>query len=222
MDNEAISVVLEGAGRLGVELTPPTAGRLVQLADELLRWNARVNLTAITAEREVLEKHLLDSLAVLPDLGDARSLLDLGAGAGFPGLPLKIARPELEVTLADSVGKKVAFMKHAIGHLRLLPAARAVQVRAEGRPGAEGLPVVDAVVSRALMELPAWLTLATPYVRAGGRILAMLGRAPERPEAQALGASRGLALVELRSYALPLSGDPRAVAVYEKTAEQRG
>ncbi|MFZ5471489.1 MAG: 16S rRNA (guanine(527)-N(7))-methyltransferase RsmG [Myxococcota bacterium] len=214
MDNQQTQALEAGARALGVELPFGAARRLLQLQQELLRWNAKVNLTALTEPKEVMEKHLLDSLAALVDLGPARTVLDVGAGGGFPGLPWKIVRAELEVTLVDAVAKKVGFLKHAIAQLGLSPGARALHRRLGGDPAGEGLPLFEAVVSRALMELPAWLLLAAPYVAPGGRVLAMLGRAPPESEAVAWGEAAGLELLSLRRYALPWSQAPRAVAVY--------
>ena len=106
-------------------------------------------------------------------------------------------------------------MKHAIAALGLAPRVKAVQARAAGQPDAEGLPRVEAVISRALMDVGPWLALAKTYLQPGGRVLAMLGQAPDEASLQALAAGQGMALVSLRRYALPLSGDPRAVAVFK-------
>ena len=97
---------------LGLEVSLETVSRLEQLVDELLRWNRRRNLTAITSHQEVLEKLLVDSLALLPFLRCPGRLLDLGSGAGFPALPLKITCPALEVVSVDAAAKKIAFQRH--------------------------------------------------------------------------------------------------------------
>ncbi len=215
MDDTASAELLrQGAERLGLALDGPVVDRLVTLVSELRRWNERVSLTAITRPEEVIEKHVLDSLAVLPELAGARSLVDVGSGAGFPGLPLKVARSDLEVAMVDAVGKKVAFIRHAISRLGLA-GARAVHARAEGRPEAEGVPRADAAVSRALMEPERWLPLAARYLLPGGRVLAMLGRAPAEKELERTGRKSGLELTGLRRYALPFSGAPRAVARFD-------
>ena len=205
----------EGAQALGLTLPAGLEGPLFQLMGELLKWNAKVNLTAITAPEEVLEKHFLDSLAVLPEVAGAASLMDLGAGAGFPGLPLKLAQPSLAVTLVDAVGKKVAFIKAAAGALRLSE-VRGVHARAEGHPETEGLPRAELLIARAFRDLPDWLDLAPAYVAPGGRVVAMLGKnASDAELAQAAGA-RGLRVVSARAYRLPFSGAERQVAVFAK------
>ena len=203
----------EGASRLEVTLPDGIDERFWHLMEELLRWNARVNLTAITEPEEVLEKHFLDSLAVLPEVGEATSLLDLGAGAGLPGIPLRLARPGLEVTLVDAVAKKVGFMKHAIAALGLAPGARAVHTRAEGHPEAEGLPRTEVVISRALMDFAAWARLGRAYLAPGGRLVAMLGQPLEHSQAEALCAENALRLVSAREYQLPFSHASRQVLV---------
>ncbi len=201
----------EGLSQMGLKLAPEP---LLAFATELLKWNQKVNLTAITAPREVVDKHLLDSLAVLPEIGEARSLLDLGAGAGFPGVPLALARPDLEVTLVESIAKKVGFMKHAIALLKLSPRVKATQGRAGGDPMAERLPRVECVISRALMDVGPWLKLAAPYLQPGGKVLAMLGQAPTEGMLSDAAKAAGLSFTGVRHYRLPLSGDPRAVAVF--------
>lgn len=214
MDNKGdLQALIDGAAALSVHLSNEVAVKFLALRSELLRWNQRINLTSIIDPVEVLEKHFLDSLAPLPELEGASSLLDLGAGAGFPGLPLKLARPGLNVTLVDSVGKKVAFIKQMIGQLGLT-GARAVQGRAAGDAEAEGLPLSEAVIARALMDVGPWLSLGSRYLAPGGRLVAMLGPAPERGGLEELAAAQGRRLVSLREYALPWSKAPRSLAVF--------
>jgi 16S rRNA (guanine527-N7)-methyltransferase len=203
----------QGCRTLGVGLGEDVPPKLFRLMNELLKWNAKVNLTAITAPEEVLEKHFLDSLAVLPEMEGAASLLDLGAGAGFPGLPLKIARADLSVTLVDSVGKKAGFLKAAIAALGLKD-ARGLHARAEGKPESEGIPRAEVLIARAFMDLPDWLNLAPAYVLPGGRVVAMLGKAQPESELQARAAERNLRLVSSRQYRLPFSGAERQIAVF--------
>ena len=162
--------LIDGAARLGVPLAPAAAGRLLRLLDELERWNRSFNLTAITDRREMLTHHLLDSLSVLPFVQGAR-VIDVGTGAGFPGLPLAIADPGRHYTLLDSAGKKVRFVSHACRVLGLAN-VEPVHARAEAwRPDA----AFDTVVARAFAPLPRLVAQVAPLCRPDTRVVAMKG-----------------------------------------------
>ena len=143
---------------------------------ELVEWNRAVNLTAITAPDEVTTKHFLDSLSVARVISDEAlaggSLVDVGSGAGFPGLPLKIAWPGMEVTLVESVSKKTAFLRHVVDALRL----KGVEVetgRAETLAHDERLrESFDVVVSRAVAHMAALAELTLPFCKPGGIVVA--------------------------------------------------
>src|SRR5512139_2231624 len=184
---------------------PPEALPLLErFADRLLAWNRKVNLTRITAPAEVAEKHLVDALLLLPALAGARTLLDVGSGAGIPGVPLACARRDLQVTCCDSVAKKVAFVKAVAVELGV--DARGVAVRAEGDPAGEKLPLADAVVSRALGDPAAWVPLGARYLAAGGVLVAMLGREADRGRLEEIGRASGLVLRGFDAFVLPASG----------------
>ncbi len=215
MENtEDLALLREGCEALGVTVSDEALTDLLRFRGELLKWNDRVNLTSITQTREVLEKHLLDSLAVLPEVEGAGSLLDVGAGGGFPGIPLKLARRELDVTLVDTVGKKVVFMKNAIARLGLGGGARAVQARVEGSPDREGLKKVDLVISRAFTDVERWVPLAVRYRNEGGRVVAMLGQQADPERVERAAAEAGVRLISERTYRLPWSGAERAALVF--------
>lgn len=162
------------AAQLGVTLTEPDASRLLILLDELDRWNRTYNLTAIKAADRITH-HLLDSLAVQPDLqGD--SILDVGTGAGFPGLPLAVVNPRRRFTLLDSNGKKVRFVAHA-GRTLGLPNVEAVQARVESYAPAAPF---DTVVARAFAALPELLDAVSASCGPSTRVLAMKGKWPSR------------------------------------------
>jgi 16S rRNA (guanine527-N7)-methyltransferase len=218
VDKTARTAFETGAAKLGLDLVPGTFGALEIWADELLKWNARVNLTAITAPLEIVEKHLLDSLAVLPEVAGATTLLDLGAGAGLPGIPLAVALPDISVTLVDAVNKKVAFIKHVVVKLGLAKRVRAVHLRAAGAPASEGLALAEVVIARALMDVEQWVPFALPYLAPGGRLVAMLARPPSREVLEQLAGKHRMRVASLRSFTLPSSGDPRAVAVFAAAA----
>jgi 16S rRNA (guanine527-N7)-methyltransferase len=200
----------EGARALGIALPEGARERLERYADRLLAWNRKVNLTAITDPAELAEKHLVDSLALAPDAAGAATLLDVGSGAGLPGIPLAVALPGLSVTCCDRVAKKVAFVKAVSAELDL--PVRGVAARAEGNPEREGLPRADVVVSRAFADPGRWLPLAARYLAPGGVVLATLGRDADEGALRDAGTRAGLALEGVRRFALPRSGAQRAVA----------
>lgn len=208
MDAAQLKKIEEGAAQMGVRLAPDQLKQLGRHVDLMLKWNKSINLTAITEPDEVVEKHVLDSLAVVPVLPSG-SLLDAGTGAGFPGIPLAIARPELEVALVDSVQKKVAFLKNTLAELRL-PKAKAYAVRLEGNPSREELPRVHAAVARAFAAPEEWLRLARHYVLPGGVAICMLGPSDAIPDQL-----EELVLVQELRYALPYSGAQRRLAIYK-------
>ncbi len=214
MEKSPLSLLTEGLSQLELPVPADAPARLLAWADELLKWNRKLNLTAITTWPEVVEKHLLDSLAVLPEVTGARHLLDLGAGAGLPGIPLAVALPTLEATLVDAVEKKVAFMKSAAVKAGVVPRVRARHARATGQPATEGLPVVDLVISRAFMDVGPFLQLARAYLAPGGRVVTMLGQTPSEGALAGLAAAAGLSLTTRRTFTLPFSKDPRGVAVF--------
>jgi 16S rRNA (guanine527-N7)-methyltransferase len=187
---------------------------LERYADRLIAWNRKVNLTRITAPAEVAEKHLVDSLLLLPAIAGARTLLDVGAGAGLPGVPLACARRDLAVTCCDSVAKKVAFVKAVAAELGV--DVRAVAVRAEGAPERERLPRADAVVSRALADPEVWVPLGAAYLAEGGVLLGMLGRGADRGRLEDIGRASGLVLAGLETYELPVSRSARAIASWRR------
>jgi 16S rRNA (guanine527-N7)-methyltransferase len=207
VDKALLSTLAQGRKILGLPEAPAVDDALLRYADELLRWNQKVNLTAVTDPAEVVEKHLLDSLAVLPEVAGATTLLDLGAGAGLPGVVLALSSPALSVTTVDAVAKKIGFVKHAAATLGLAGRLKAVHVRAEGQPEKEGLARAEVVISRAFMDAERFVPLAAKYVAPGGRIVAMLGKVP---------ASYGpLEPESVRTFELPFSKAPRAVAVFK-------
>src|SRR6266852_5892401 len=116
----SLQLFVEGIRQLGLELGEQQLDQFLRYQQELLEWNTRINLTAITDPEEVLIKHFLDSLSLLLVYDrPAVRLLDIGSGAGFPGLPLKLVRPQWRVTLLEATGKKVAYLRHMVETLQL-------------------------------------------------------------------------------------------------------
>lgn len=166
-----------GAVALGIDLDAACLPRFRQYYELLVEWNRKFNLTRITDEDEAAEKHLLDSLAPLrlPGAADWRTVADVGSGAGFPGIPLKIARPDLDVTMIEATAKKVAFIETVIASLGLT-GAWAYHGRGEeyGR-GPEFRERFDLVTARAVARLNVLLEYCLPLVRPGGRFVAYKG-----------------------------------------------
>jgi len=147
---------------------------------ELLKWNQKINLTAIRSEKGIVLKHFLDSLSVKPYLPEDSSVLDIGSGAGLPGIPLKIVRPALQMTLMDSVRKKVDFQRHIIRMLGLR-GTEAIHGRAQDREIVQNLGGrFDITLSRAFSDLRTFLVLSFPFLKGGGTAIAMKGEPDDK------------------------------------------
>ena len=149
-------------------ITDEACDKFVAYYELLVDWNTRMNLTAITEPEEVVKKHFLDSLAALPYLEDGAKAADVGTGAGFPSIPLLIMRPDLSLTLVDSLQKRVTFLEEVLKTLDL--SAECVHARAEdfGRDPRYRASF-DATLSRAVASLPTLLELTVPLLRVGGK-----------------------------------------------------
>jgi 16S rRNA (guanine527-N7)-methyltransferase len=216
------SPLLQGQlSEMGIVLGGETVEKLLAFLDGLLHWNKKVNLTAITEPQAAIEKHLVDSLTLLPLLNGSERLLDLGSGGGLPAIPLKIACPGLQVLSVDAVEKKIAFQRHIARQLNLKN-FQAHHGRAESLPDnplwAGGF---DLVVSRAFTSLPAFAALALPCLAPGGRIVAMKGGdgVRELAEGSDILARLGLKCSEVRSLHLPASDSTRTLIVLVRRKE---
>jgi 16S rRNA (guanine527-N7)-methyltransferase len=196
------------ATSLGVALAPADAGRLVRLLDELERWNRTYNLTAIRTRDEMLTHHLLDSLAVQPDLHGV-TVADVGTGAGFPGLPLAVSNPQRRFTLIDSNGKKVRFIRH-VAHELGLANVEAVHARVESL---SPLQPFDTVMARAFAALPQLLQKVQALCGPATRVLAMKGKWPQE-ELNAIPAGWGVH--HSRELIVPGLKEARCVVVLDR------
>jgi 16S rRNA (guanine527-N7)-methyltransferase len=166
--------IADGLAAMGVRSPDGSAARFAQHLQLIAKWNRVHNLTAIRETEQMVVLHLLDSLSVLPHLEGAETILDVGTGAGLPGIPVAIARPDAAVTLLDSSHKKAAFLEQVKAELAL-PNVTVVCDRVENwKPALR----FDAVVSRAFSDLGDFITQAQHLVAPGGRLIAMKGVYP--------------------------------------------
>lgn len=205
------------AEAVGVPLVAATRARCARFAALVRERNETLNLTRIVAPEAMAVKHFADALSLLPVIGAlprGARVADVGTGAGFPGVPLKLARPDLELVLIDSLAKRLAFLDDAREALGLTETVL-VHARAEDAGRDPALrDTCDLVVARAVASLPTLLEWCTPLVRPGGKFVAMKG-----PEVEAAGdapRALGLRLREARSLTLPGDGGERTLLVYEK------
>lgn len=216
MENKMKSTLLEGLPALHLELAESQIDTLCAFGAAVVRQNEVMNLTAITEDTQVAKLHLLDSLTVLSQLDlTGKKLIDVGCGAGFPGVPLAIACPQAEVTLLDSLGKRVAWLQEILPQLGVN--ARCVTARAE-EAVAQCRETYDYAVSRAVARLNILLELLAPYVKVGGAVVAMKGSAAreELAECDAAMKKLGLKLESLTEY--PVDGASHGVIVLRKVS----
>ena len=206
----------EGLISMGLSLPQERQEKLCAFARAMVKQNEVMNLTAITEDTQVARLHLLDSLTVLccADL-KGKTLIDVGCGAGFPGVPLAIACPEAKITLLDSLGKRVKWLEETLPQLGIT--AECVTARAE-----EAITTrresYDFATSRAVARLNILLELTAPYVKVGGAVLGMKGAQAAEELAECTGAIKklGLKLEEVREF--PIDGTAHAVIVLRKIA----
>ena len=208
------------AAEAGIPLTAEQIGQFSVYHEMLLDWNTRMNLTALTAPEDVAVKHIIDSLtaydAALFD--GARTLIDVGTGAGLPGIPLAVYVPHLTVTLLDSLNKRVRFLTEVTAAMGLQN-VRCIHARAEeAARTAEHRAAYDIVVSRAVARLPVLLEYTLPFVRVGGTLLALKGRAyaEEQKEARRAAEVLGGGRITARPVHLPGLDDVRAILTVTK------
>ena len=201
-------LLISGARELGVELDAVQVERFFVYMGELRKWNKKINLTTIIDEREIIVRHFLDSLLLAGLLRDGEKVLDMGSGAGFPGIALKIANATLDITLMEKVEKKAVFLRHIIRTLEL-EGIRALSVRAEDEASVEEYGAsFDVVVSRAFSGLEEFLSLALPYMKPCARIIAVKGPRTGELEEETEEASKafeGLISVDITEKPIPFS-----------------
>ena len=214
--DEMMQTLTAGLLALGLNLTEKQKKTLCDFGCAVIKQNEVMNLTAITEPGQVAKLHLLDSLTVLTS-GDfaGKKLIDVGCGAGFPGVPLAIGCPELDVTLLDSLGKRVHWLEEILPQLGVK--ATCITARAE-EAVIDRRESYDIATSRAVARLNILLELTAPYVKVGGRVIAMKGMAAREELEECSNAIKklGLKLEDVREF--PVDGTNHALIVLRKVA----
>ena len=205
-----------GLPELGLELPETVQETLCAFGEAMVKQNEVMNLTAITEPEAVAKLHLLDSLTVRKSAELAgKTLIDVGCGAGFPGVPLAIASPDTKVTLLDSLGKRMKWLETVLPALGV--SAECVTARAE-EAVADRRESYDFATSRAVARLNILLELTAPYVKVGGAVLAMKGAAAQEELAEAKTAIKKLGLKLEKVHTFPIDGAEHSVIVLRKVS----
>lgn len=216
MENIMKQTLLQGLPELKLALSEEQTDTLCAFGAAVVRQNQVMNLTAITEPAQVAKLHLLDSLSVLSALDlRGKKLIDVGCGAGFPGVPLAIACPEAQVTLLDSLGKRITWLKEILPQLGIQ--AECVTARAE-EAVASCRESYDIATSRAVARLNILLELLAPYVKVGGAVVALKGSAAKEELGECGDAIKKLGLRQEAFLEFPVDGASHALIVLRKVA----
>lgn len=217
-----MATLTQMAAAMGIALNEAHEAQFARYAEVLAAWNAHTNLTAITARADVEVKHFLDSLSIASavPLPPGARLIDVGTGAGFPGVPLKLIYPDLHVTLLEATGKKIAFLKHLIEVLAL-QGVETVHARAEeaGQMPAHRA-AYEVVAARAVARLPILMEYLLPLAKVGGHCIAMKGRTAQAEADDSANALQVLGgrLHPIQTVTLPGVDEPHHLVIVEKIA----
>jgi 16S rRNA (guanine527-N7)-methyltransferase len=214
-----LDLLAAGAREFALDLSAAQLDQFVRYAALLIDWNLRFNLTAIVDPRDIVIKHFLDSLSAVRSIPPGPiKLIDVGAGAGLPGIPIKLVRPDVSLTLLEATRKKCDFLQAVTDHLQLA-AVKILNARAEeaGRL-AEHREQYDVAIARAVAEMPTLLEYLLPLVRVGGRALAQKSKdvLNDVPRAELALATLGGRLRDMVSVSVPELNEVRYLVVVEK------
>lgn len=210
-------ILTDGAKQFNINLTQQQCLLFYNYYCLVIEHNKNVNLTAITDKHDFIIKHFLDSISAESLILENSLVCDIGAGAGFPSLPLKIIRPDLNFVLFDALQKRVSFLEHSISQLGLNN-VDAYHIRAEDAGQAKFRNYFDAVIARAVADTNILIEYAIPLLKVGGFFIAYKGSKQEdllklKASAQKINAS----LVDFKSFSLPFTEDVRTLLVFQKT-----
>lgn len=218
MELELRQLLVEGASSFGVSLDEGQVDKFFTYGNTLKEWNKKMNLTAIEDDREIILKHFIDSISICPIIKDENlTLIDVGTGAGFPGIPVKIVFPNIKIRLLDSLEKRTKFLEEVINRLSLNEIS-AVHSRAEDKGIASDYRErYDISTARAVANLPVLLEYCLPFVKVGGLFIAMKGSNTEEIDnsKKALDILGGK-IEDILEFNLPFSDIKRNVVVIKK------
>lgn len=222
MEKTLNNILADAAKKIGIILNEAQLSLFATYYRELLVWNKKINLVSAKSVLDVPVKHFIDSMTPLPFMTNLSSrLLDIGAGAGFPGIPMKIAAPSLKVSLLESSRKKTSFLRHIIRILGL-EETDVIYNRVEHlmvdnvyRHG------FDTVISRATFKLPVLISISSFFLSHNGNLVAMKGKSitDELEEAIKISETSGLTMLSCHDIRLPVTGDLRKIVIFKKTVK---
>lgn len=218
--NEKLHYIIEKISALGIEINFNQAEQFYKYYEILVEWNQFMNLTGITEFEEVVQKHFVDSLSIVEakKLNGVDNLIDVGTGAGFPGIPIKIAFPHVKVTLLDSLNKRIQFLNEVI-RITDLQEIETIHGRAEdhAKPGKKR-EIYDLCVSRAVANLSTLSEYCLPYVKIGGEFISYKSGeiSKELEDAKAAVFLLGGRIESCRNFVLPDSDIHRSLVVIKK------
>ena len=220
MEKKLSQILSEAANAMGIALGKGALSLFAAYYGELLAWNSKINLVSVKSDSDIIIKHFIDSLTLLPYIRDNTCrVIDIGSGAGFPGIPLKIAVNSLKVFLLESSRKKSSFLKHVIRRLNLTDAV-VIHNRAELLMDEAYRGFFQIVTSRATSKLPEFLRMGASFLAPNGFLIAMKAKISDQEQTEAAGISHSLGLKYIGSHdlTLPITGDFRRIIIYEKLA----
>lgn len=210
-------LLCSGAHQFGVELGEDAISAFLSYMSLLKEWNEKMNLTAIEDDKDIIIKHFIDSLSIAPYIEPDASLIDIGCGAGFPGIPLKLAMKDINLTLLDSLDKRIRFLNEVISQLKIKNVS-AVHGRAEDYGAKQGYrEAFRYATARAVASLPVLLEYCLPFVEHGGAFIAMKGNIGEEVEISKNALSiLGGEIERIEEITLPFSDAVRNIIIIRK------
>ena len=211
-----ISDFINELSKIGIELDDKKLSNLERYFELLVEWNLKMNLTGITKKEDVYLKHFYDSLTLIKaiDLNKISTLCDIGTGAGFPGLVIKIVFPEIKVTLVDSLNKRINFLNEVIKELNLAN-IETISSRIE-EYGIKNREIYDVVVARAVASLPVLLEYAIPLVKVDGYFISMKSTSDEVNDLKDVYKKLNIVLDDVITFLLPFENSNRALIKFKK------